>query len=32
MRIFDSFGEPSEENGDIERFNYCFMGNYVGRG
>ena len=31
MKIFESFGMPSE-NGDIERFNYLFMGNYVNRG
>ena len=32
MRLFESFGTPSEVNGDIDCFNYLFLGNYVDRG
>ena len=33
MRFFDTFGEPSESsNGDIESFDYLFLGDYVDRG
>lgn len=33
LRFFESFGSPvDEEWGDIERFDYLFMGNYVDRG
>ena len=34
LRIFESFGEPSERlgDGDIESFDYLFLGDYVDRG
>lgn len=35
LRFFDNFGMPTEsteQNGDIERFDYVFLGNYVDRG
>jgi hypothetical protein len=35
MRFFSNFGSPSEDpqvNGDIEKFDYLFLGNYVDRG
>lgn len=33
MRYFDTFGEPSESaTGDIESFDYLFLGDYVDRG
>lgn len=33
MRFFSSFGFPvDEEGGDIEKFDYLFLGNYVDRG
>ena len=31
MRFFDLWGEPSE-NGDIESYDYVFLGDYVDRG
>lgn len=32
MRFFNSFGRPSEFKGDIESFEYLFLGNYCSRG
>lgn len=33
MRYFDTFGEPSESStGDIESFDYLFLGDYIDRG
>ena len=33
LRYFDTFGEPSDTaGGDIESFDYLFLGDYVGRG
>jgi protein phosphatase len=34
LRLFESFGVPSDDhpNGDIEKFDYLFLGNYVDRG
>ena len=34
LRLFENFGVPSDEQGigDIEKFNYLFLGNYVDRG
>lgn len=33
MRFFDLYGSPSEDkNGDIERFDYLFLGDFVDRG
>ena len=31
MKLFDKFGTPHENQGDIEKFDYLFLGNYVGR-
>lgn len=33
LRIFSNFGYPvDEEGGDIEKFDYLFLGNYVDKG
>lgn len=33
LRFFNNFGYPiDEEGGDIEKFDYLFLGNYVDRG
>ena len=34
LRFFDNYGSPNEaeEKGDIENFDYLFLGNYVDKG
>lgn len=33
LRLFNNFGFPvDEEGGDMEKFDYLFLGNYVDRG
>lgn len=32
MRFFDLYGAPLEDGGDIESFDYLFLGDYVDRG
>ena len=32
MRFFDLWGMPDEDGGDIESYDYLFLGDYVDRG